>query len=134
MFNTTLVDEYGLAARQHSGTPDAPVDAEYWFISSRGDFKPIGYPVTSAVLDHVGQTLGTMVEGIEAGVFPSHPTEVSTSPYVKCEFCDPDHLGVTELRSRWERKRHDPAVAVYANLAEPRPEDDDDVEAETDDD
>src|SRR5204862_3132980 len=40
---------YGQAARQHQLAPDTPVDAEYWFISRRGQFKAIGYPVTEAV-------------------------------------------------------------------------------------
>ena len=33
--------------------------------------------------------------------------------------CDPDGLGTVELRQHWERKRHDPAMARYADLAEP---------------
>jgi hypothetical protein len=28
-------------------------------------------------------------------------------------------MGVAELRRQWERKRHDPAVAPYAELVEP---------------
>jgi hypothetical protein len=110
---------YGVAARQHSGTPDADVRAEYWFVSTRGRFKRIGYPVTDEVLARVCTTLDTIVTGIEAGVFASHPTEVSSSPRVECAACDPDGLGTTELRRAWERKRSSPALAPYANLAEP---------------
>jgi hypothetical protein len=33
--------------------------------------------------------------------------------------CDPDGLGTAELRKQWERKRHDPALKEYAELAEP---------------
>jgi len=88
-------------------------------VSAKGNFKRIGYPVTRAVLDTVGTTLGTMVQGIEAGVFPNHPTAVSTMPWVECWFCDPDNLGVTELRRYWNRKRMDPGLAVFADLAEP---------------
>jgi hypothetical protein len=32
-------------------------------------------------------------------------------------------LGTVELRAAWERKRHDPALAPYAQLAEPLDED-----------
>jgi hypothetical protein len=28
-------------------------------------------------------------------------------------------LGVVELRRQWERKRHDPAAALFAGLADP---------------
>jgi ATP-dependent helicase/nuclease subunit B len=112
---------YAAAARQHQGTPDKPVQAEYWFVSTKGDFKRIGYPVTPAVLALVGDTLGTMVEGIERGVFPHHPTDTSTTPtrWVACPFCDPDGLGVIELRRQWDRKRSDTGLALFANLAEP---------------
>lgn len=111
---------YGIAARLHGGDDEAPVNAEYWFVSKRGEFKPIGYGITPAVLQHIATTLGTMVAGIEAGAFPNHPTAQSTSMWIECDSCDPDGLGVTELRTRWDRKRRDPAFAPYADLAEPR--------------
>ena len=110
---------YGTAARQHHGTQNTAVRAEYWFVSAKGNFKRIGYPVTPVVLSRVGKTLGTVVEGIEKGVFPNHPTAGSTSPRVECWFCDPDNLGIAELRRRWDRKRMDPALALFADLAEP---------------
>jgi ATP-dependent helicase/nuclease subunit B len=115
---------YGAAARAHHGTPDAEVQADYWFVSNKGKFDRIGYPVTPDVLDDVGRTLGTIVEGIEKGVFPNHPTALSTTPFVECWFCDPDNLGVAELRRAWNRKRQDPVLAHFADLAEPLPEPD----------
>jgi ATP-dependent helicase/nuclease subunit B len=110
---------YGVAARLHQRMPDADVLAEYWFVSTRGGFRRTGYRVTDDVLGRVCTTLDTIVGGVEAGVFASHPTEVSSSPWVECAACDPDGLGVTELRRAWERKRSDPALAPYAQLAEP---------------
>jgi ATP-dependent helicase/nuclease subunit B len=108
---------YGEAARLHQHRPDAPVQSEYWFVSTRGRFERKGYPVTAPVLARVCTTLATVVQGVEAGVFPNYPTaNRSTFPWVECEYCDPDHLGVTELRRRWERKRSDPALAPYADL------------------
>jgi hypothetical protein len=117
---------YGVAARVHGGEPDAEVLAEYWFVNARADFKRIGYRVTDDVLERVCGTLDTIVAGIEAGVFASHPTQVSSSPWVECAACDPDGLGVTELRRAWDRKRSSPELAPYAQLAEPL----DDAEAE----
>ena len=60
-----------------------------------------------------------MASGIEAGVFPNHPTASSTTPWVECAYCDPDHLGVVELRRRFERKQADPAMAAFVGLARP---------------
>jgi ATP-dependent helicase/nuclease subunit B len=108
---------YGAAARLLAGTPDAAVRAEYWFTSAKGQFKRIGYPITADVLDRVGRSLGTIVAGIEAGLFPSHPTAKSTGR-VDCPYCDPDGLGVVELRRQWDHKRTDPAVALYAALSD----------------
>jgi ATP-dependent helicase/nuclease subunit B len=113
---------YALAARAFAGDPAAPVRSEYWFVSDRGRFSRQGYDVDDAVLAKVTSTLGTIVEGIEHGVFPHHPDDTYFSLYVSCQYCDPDGLGVADLRREWERKRDDPALAVYAQLAEPREE------------
>ncbi len=109
---------YAQAARAFVGRPDAPVTSEYWFVSERGGFSRKGYPVDDQVLAHVTTTLGTIVDGIERGAFPHHPVE-SFGPFVACRYCDPDGMGVADLRRDWERKRDDPAVAPYAQLAEP---------------
>ncbi len=109
---------YGLAARQFIGQPDAPVHARYWFISDREGFRRIGYAVDDQVLARVGTTLGTIVDGIERGAFPARP-DPSGTPWVTCPYCDPDGLGVAGLRRDWERKRNHPAIAAYAEMAEP---------------
>ena len=108
---------YGQAARAAHGRPDSPVRAEYWFVSTRGEFRRVGYDVTDEVLARVTSTMATLVEGIERGVFPHHPT-ASTTARFPCPACDPDRLGVAELRRAWDRKRADPALAHYADLAE----------------
>ncbi len=110
---------YGQAARLLMGTPDADVIAQYWFVSAKGRFKRVGYSVTPDVLARVGKTVGMIVAGIEAGVFPNHPTASSTSTRVECVFCDPDGLGVTDLRSRLDRKQSDLGLALFRNLVEP---------------
>ncbi len=71
---------YGQAARALRGDPDQPVRAEYWFVSSKGGFKQIGYRVTPEVLAHVGDTLGTIVGGIEAGRVPAVSDRVQHVP------------------------------------------------------
>ena len=120
---------YGLAARSFRGRPDAPVKAEYWFVSAGAGDERMGYAVDDVVLDRMGTTLAAVVDGIARGVFPNHPTAGSTSPWNECWFCDPDNLGVTDLRRAWERKRGDPALAGYAGLAEPGDSIDEEVEA-----
>jgi ATP-dependent helicase/nuclease subunit B len=108
---------YGQAARSFRHEPDVPVLAEYWFVSARGRFEHIGYQVTPELLERVGETIGTMVAGIEAGVFPAHPSASSSTRWVECAYCDPDALGAVELRRSFERKSVDPAMALFVGLA-----------------
>ncbi len=108
---------YAQAARAAVGRPDAPVRSEYWFVSERARFARRGYEVDDAVLNRVTSSLGTIVDGIERGAFPPHPDD-QFRPWVVCPYCDPDGMGVAELRRQWEHKRDDPAVAAYAALAE----------------
>ena len=75
--------------------------------------------VTPDVLEQTTQVLGEIVAGIENGVFAPHPSALSTYLWVDCHVCNPDGLGTAELRKQWDRKRHDPALARYAALAEP---------------
>lgn len=111
---------YALAARALTGRPDAPVRADYWFVSTKGEFTRIGYQVDDAVLDHFTRVLTEIVEGIAAGVFPARPPVPNGRPgFIECTSCDPDGLGTAARRRDWERKRHDPALAGYVRLAEP---------------
>ena len=117
---------YGLAGRLADGRPDAPVRAEYWFATSRGKFERQGYDVTDDVLAETTAILGVIVDGIEAGVFPPHPDANANATffYISCQVCDPDGLGTVELRRHWDRKRRDPALVAYAELAEPLADED----------
>ena len=78
-----------------------------------------GYDITAEVLETTIEVLDVIVRGVEGGVFPPHPDALSTFLWVACHVCDPDGLGTAELRKQWDRKRHDPALREYADLAEP---------------
>jgi hypothetical protein len=113
---------YALAARlaaEAEGASSDPVGAEYWMVSDKGGWRRHGYPVTDEILDQVGATVGQMVEGIERGVFPSHPTGSASDLWIKCPYCNTDGLGEADLQRAWERKRSDPAMSPYTNLADP---------------
>lgn len=110
---------YGEAARAAVDEPDAPVRAEYWFVSSKGGFNRHGYALTPEVSARIGETLGLMVDGIERGTFPHHPSEKDTHFSNPCWSCDPDDLGAGELRRAWRAKGDDPAMAPYLTLIDP---------------
>lgn len=110
---------YAVAAEAAFAT-DLPVWSAYWFNTSRGGFRELGYVVTSEVAGEVVTAIDTIVEGIAAGVFPAHPAEPSSRvSYVDCWYCTPDGLSVADRRREWERKRFDPVLAPYVGLAEP---------------
>ncbi len=108
---------YGNAARQVLGRTD--VEAWYWFVTDKGKFERIGYPLTPQVQRQVGTALGEIVDGITSGTFPARPPVDPPYVYVECWYCSPDGLSTAEARRDWERKRSDPRLARYLRLAEP---------------
>jgi len=110
---------YALASRSSHGSVETPVHAAYWFISSKGEFRWIGYDVDDRVMARFDEVLTTIINGISAGVFPARPANDHFSYYVDCEYCDPDGLGALARRREWERKRDDPMLSEYRMLAEP---------------
>lgn len=111
---------YALAARQVYGAA-AAVDAHYWFASTKGRWRTVGYAVTGAVEDRFVEVLTAIADGIADGVFTPRPTAQDTyrPGHVDCWACDPDGLGSRGLRRAWERKRDDPRLAAYRTLVEP---------------
>ncbi len=111
---------YGAAARALAGGPDTPVRADYWFVSAKGGFRRTGYDLTPAIEHRISETLGLIVGGIEAGLFPAHPTEQVGMPFNPCASCDPDFLGVADMRRAWVvMAEEDPALADYLALIDP---------------
>jgi ATP-dependent helicase/nuclease subunit B len=109
---------YAYAARQQLGDPATPVEASYWFVrKDRG--KRIPVPLTPIVEQTYARALGVIVSSIATGMFPPRPPDKPDYGYVKCTYCNPDSVGYGEARTRWERKRLDPALAAYVGLVEP---------------
>ena len=119
-FGTKLqLPVYALAARQAHGTGDDPVHAAYWFISTKGSFRWIGYDLDDRVMHRFNEVVETIVDGITAGLFPARPSKDHYQFYVECPYCDPDGLGTLGKRRDWERKRTADALLGYRQLAEP---------------
>lgn len=109
---------YAYAARQQLGDSTTPVEASYWFVrKDRG--KRIPVPLTPIVEQTYAHALGVIVSSVAAGMFPPRPPEKPDYGYVSCAYCNPDGVGYGEARTRWERKRLDPALAAYVGLVEP---------------
>jgi hypothetical protein len=109
---------YGLAVR--AAHPDAPrIHTEYWFVSARGEWKRVGYPLTDDVTGQLRRTLDVVATGISSGLFPMRPPAPVWRPWRECEYCDPDGLGTADHHREWERIRTDPALRGYLAIVDP---------------
>jgi ATP-dependent helicase/nuclease subunit B len=102
---------YGLALQE--GEPPPPVRSEYWFTSSKGEFKVKGYRLSDRIVAELQRALRITVDGIAAGRFPMKPPEPGWNRYTECRFCDPDDLGTADRYRDWERVRAAEELADY---------------------
>jgi RecB family exonuclease len=109
---------YGLAARQFLGRPDDEVHVCYLSVSDQPGVAQV--PLNAETLAQLDRVVGVAAAGIEGGIFPCHP-EGGTGwmHFISCWYCDPDGLGTSSARSRWERKRACPELEDYVALTEP---------------
>jgi RecB family exonuclease len=108
---------YAYAARARLGEASTPVEASYWFVRRGG--KRIPVPLTPEVEARYVDTLDVIVSSIAAGFFPPKAPEVPDFLWVQCPYCNPDGLGHSEVRARWDRKRHDPTLERLVRLIDP---------------
>jgi ATP-dependent helicase/nuclease subunit B len=108
---------YAAAARVRFGGPDTPVLAEYGLLR-KGQYARPGYLMTPAVDALVSGSLASVVAGIETGFFPNRPERPGWRFFVGCHYCEPDGLGTAERWAEWDRKQHDPRLAVWFGVEE----------------
>ncbi|HEX9259016.1 MAG TPA: PD-(D/E)XK nuclease family protein, partial [Acidimicrobiales bacterium] len=106
---------YGLAARQRYG---GVAKALYWFLAESGQARRRGYTVDDAIETTLATTVRTMVDGIEAGVFPAVPGEEDwfSGTNKNCRYCAFDSLCPRDRLATFEAKQDDPALAGYLSL------------------
>jgi ATP-dependent helicase/nuclease subunit B len=109
---------YAYAARAVLGDDSLPVEASYWFVrKDRG--KRIPVHLTPQVEQRYADTLDVIVSSIAAGLFPAKAPEIADFAWVQCPYCNPDGIGHSDARARWDRKRHAPDLARLVGLVEP---------------
>ena len=118
---------YSLAAR--ALFPDATaVSAAYWFSTNRGEFQFVPaahFNITDeSVAGRFREGVTSIVDGINAGLFPANPGPPGQYGPSNCQYCDFDAVCPTRRADLWERKKSDPVLAGYLQLAEPDGEDD----------
>jgi len=107
---------YAVAAGSAYG--DLPADAYYWFATEQQSYERVGYPVDDEVMARFREALAVILDGIGAGLFPSHPGQRGFDNFESCRFCPYDMMCARQRDRVWERKRNAPELAAYVQMAE----------------
>jgi ATP-dependent helicase/nuclease subunit B len=110
---------YGHAARHWVADPERPVESRYWFITQKGGFRRVGYPLDTEVEARFRDVLTVLIDSLSAGHYPARPPEVRYTSRGQPSFFDPDGLGGRDREREWERKRDAPGLAAYVAMVEP---------------
>ncbi len=113
---------YSLAAR--TLFPDATdVSAAYWFSTNRGRFQLVPaahFSITDdSVAERFREGVTSIVDGINAGLFPANPGPPGRYGPSNCQYCDFDAVCPARRADLWERKKSDATLSGYLQLAEP---------------
>ncbi len=108
---------YAHAARAAYGTPEAPVAAAYWFVTTKGEYRWLPLTLDAAVDERFDAAVRTILDGITAGVFPCIVDPPSSWSWPRRTYADPDSRGIRDRWREWERKCAAPEVQVWVALA-----------------
>jgi RecB family exonuclease len=109
---------YAHAARARYGSASTPVEAMYWFVRKDAGTR-VQVPLTDEVQQTYAETLTVIADAMARGAFPARAPEKPDFAWVQCPFCNPDGLGHSDVRRRWEAKRLAPTLVDYTRLVEP---------------
>jgi RecB family exonuclease len=105
---------YLLAAAKLAGIDPQHGEAEYFFCTSRGEYRRVG--ITGEELasrrEEFEQVLATLAEGAEEGYFAPNPGKGANN----CRFCDYKDLCDSRIERIMDRKNHDARAAAFVAL------------------
>nr|WP_246305992.1 PD-(D/E)XK nuclease family protein [Allobranchiibius huperziae] len=109
---------YAHAVRAKYGDPSSEVEALYWFHSPRAK-KRIALELTEDVQAQYVNAVERLATAINSGIFPPRPPEKADYLWVQCPYCNPDGLGHSDVRERWETIKTTPQLRELVTLIEP---------------
>jgi RecB family exonuclease len=114
---------YAMAARARFGASD-PVVARYWLVSGERQAPRYAVALSDPVEARFRDVVGTIATGVEGGVFPGVPGQMSWRGFEACTYCDFDAVCPSTREREWSRKRSDPALRPVVDLRDgPVPDD-----------
>lgn len=109
--------------------PAAHVDTYYWFVEQPRSKALVGYTFDAAARRRFVEVLGTILDGISAGVFPAAGRQSTRDAELEgCNVCIYNRACPPGRARRWLRKQSDPAASRYLALSESTPPGPDDSE------
>ena len=104
--------------------PSVDVRAYYWYIRASGTDALEGIDLDDATRATFADRVSTIVDGIGDGVFPAFPDKPrqdgrGRDTWENCCYCAFDRVCAPARDDDWTRKRVDPAVARFRDLADP---------------
>ncbi len=123
--NRLQLPVYALAMA--GGDASADVRSFYWSTRELGTDALSGIDLDDATRAEFVDRVSTIVDGIGAGVFPAFPDAPrqdgrGRDTWENCCYCPYDRVCATARDDDWTRKRSDPVVAQFRDLADPEPE------------
>jgi ATP-dependent helicase/nuclease subunit B len=109
---------YAHAARARYGNDATAIQAQYWFVRRDAGTR-VPLPLTADVETVYARALDVLARSIFGGLFPPKAPEGADFVYVQCRYCNPDGIGHSENRERWERKRPDAILRELITLIDP---------------
>jgi ATP-dependent helicase/nuclease subunit B len=117
-FQLPIYAAAALALRgEEAGHTASRVRAEYDFFD-KGGYVRHGYTFDDEVWGRVADDLGAVVAGIRSGLYPNVTEPPKFEFSVRCQYCQPDGLGVDERWAEWSVKRHDERLRPWFPLDE----------------
>ncbi|UIJ35075.1 PD-(D/E)XK nuclease family protein [Allobranchiibius sp. GilTou73] len=109
---------YAHAVRAQYGDASSKVEALYWFHSPRAR-KRIELELTDDVRVQYVNAVERLTTAISSGIFPPRAPEKDDYLWVQCPNCNPDGLGHSDVRERWETIKTAPQLRELVTLIEP---------------
>ena len=96
------------------------VQSAFWFVFQSGEtrLRPKGKAWVADAVEEFEPVLATLVGAIRNGAFPAR--QGGRSRYNNCTYCPYDTVCTSDRLIAWDRKKTDPVLKAYVDLAEDR--------------
>lgn len=108
---------YALAAKELAG--DAPVSAQYWFVSERARFERMPVALDAPTEEAFREIVSRFLRAIRSGHFPPVPGDEDRETWKNCQYCPYDSVCPSSHRLElWNQWKADDSLVEFVELAD----------------